>query len=435
MRAETGRAIARDVLIRVEVGAYSNIVLPQILRDSKLDGRDRAFVTDLVYGTLRRRRSLDHLLALVSDRPVDRLDAPVRAALRLGAYQLVSGVPAHAAVSETVEVAPLRARGYVNAALRKLARLGPPWPWPDGADTESLAVRLSYPDWIVQRLRDELGPDDGRAALEAGNEAPRVTLRPNPERTSSAALATELQAEGVHVEPGRLVGDALVVRGIGDPARLAAVADGRATPQDQASQAVVQLLDPQPGETVVDLAAAPGGKATATGERVGGAGRVVAIDLRAGRAALVAAAARRLRLHQVFPVVADGTAPPVRAASADRVLVDAPCTGLGVLGRRADARFRVAPSDVEPLAALQRELLRAAGQLVRSGGVVVYSVCTLTGEETIGIDEWTARALPELVATTRPGPPWRPRGRGALLLPQDAGTDGMYVLRLVRQPS
>lgn len=435
MRAETGRAIARDVLIRVEVGAYSNIVLPQILRDSKLDGRDRAFVTDLVYGTLRRRRSLDHLLALVSDRPVDRLDAPVRAALRLGAYQLVSGVPAHAAVSETVEVAPLRARGYVNAALRKLARLGPPWPWPDGADTESLAVRLSYPDWIVQRLRDELGPDDGRAALEAGNEAPRVTLRPNPERTSPAALATELQAEGVHVEPGRLVGDALVVRGIGDPARLAAVADGRATPQDQASQAVVQLLDPQPGETVVDLAAAPGGKATATGERVGGAGRVVAIDLRAGRAALVAAAARRLRLHQVFPVVADGTAPPVRAASADRVLVDAPCTGLGVLGRRADARFRVAPSDVEPLAALQRELLRAAGQLVRSGGVVVYSVCTLTGEETIGIDEWTARALPELVATTRPGPPWRPRGRGALLLPQDAGTDGMYVLRLVRQPS
>jgi 16S rRNA (cytosine967-C5)-methyltransferase len=427
----TSREIALNALVRVDDGAYSNLLLPAMLRESSLDDRDRAFTTDLVYGTLREQRALDYFLGQLSDRPLAALDAPVRAALRLGAYQLMHGVPAHAAVRETVEVAPERARGYVNAVLRTLSRLGPPWPWPDGEEAQALAVRLSYPDWITERLVADLGVEDARATMAVGNEPAAVALRVNPEMATPDEVARELRAGGVDVTRGELVDDALLVRGTGDPARLGPVAEGRATPQDEASQAVVAILDPRPGETVVDVAAAQGGKATAIGERVGNEGRVLAADVHPGRIRLISAAARRLRLQSVLPVVADGRALPVRLASADRVLVDAPCTGLGVLRRRPEARWRIGPDQVAPLAELQRELLRAAAEIVRPGGVVVYSVCTLTHEETSGVD-WAARDLPGLEAEPPPGPPWRPRGRGALLLPHDAHTDGMFVLRLRR---
>jgi 16S rRNA (cytosine967-C5)-methyltransferase len=427
----TSREIAVAALVRVEDGAYSNLLMPKMLRDSDLDARDRSYATELVYGSLREQRALDHLLGQLTDRPLDKLDPPVRAALRLGAYQLAHGVPAHAAVSETVEISPARARGYVNGVLRTLARLGPPWPWPEDGDVHALAVRLSYPDWIVERLVADFGMDEARATLLVGNEAPAVGLRVNAEKATPDEVMRELHAAGADVTRGALVEDALLMRGAGDPARLAAVAEGRATPQDEASQAVVAVLDPQPGETVVDVAAAPGGKASAIGERVGAHGCVVACDIHAGRIGLVIAAARRLGLRSVVTAVADARALPVRPASADRALVDAPCTGLGVLRRRAEARWRVGPDQIAPLARLQRELLLAAAEAVRPGGVVVYSVCTLTHEETAGVD-WAIRDLPYLVADPPPGPPWRRRGRGALLLPHDARTDGMFVLRLRR---
>jgi 16S rRNA (cytosine967-C5)-methyltransferase len=194
----------------------------------------------------------------------------------------------------------------------------------------------------------------------------------------------------------------------------------------------VAILDPQPRDTVVDAAAAPGGKSTAIAERVGARGRVVACDVHPGRIRLVASARDRLGLDRVFPVVADGRALPVRTAFADRALVDAPCSGLGVLRRRAELRWRIRPADVPGLVALQRDLLRDAARVVRPDGVVVYSVCTLTAEETTGVDAWAERELPQLVAEPPPGAPWRARGRGAVLLPHDAGTDGMYVLRLRR---
>jgi 16S rRNA (cytosine967-C5)-methyltransferase len=425
------REIALAALLRVETGAYSNVLLPTMLRASSLDGRDRAFATELVYGTLREQRALDHLLGPLSDRPLDELDADVRAALRLGAYQLAHGVPAHAAVRETVEVTPERARGYVNGVLRTLARLGPPWPWPDGNDPQALAVRLSYPEWVVERLVAGFGPDDARATLAVGNESPAVALRVNRETATPEEVERELRAGGAEVSRGALVEDALLVRGTGDPARLAAVAEGRATPQDEASQAVVGILDPQPGEIVIDVAAAPGGKATAIAERVGGHGRLLAGDIRPARTRLVTTAAARLGLPTILPVVADGRALPVRPDRADRVLVDAPCSGLGVLRRRPEARWRISSEQVAPLARLQGELVRAAAEAVRPGGVVVYSVCTLTHEETTGVDR-AVRDLSHLVADPPPGPPWRRWGRGALLLPHDANTDGMFVLRLRR---
>ena len=425
----SARLVALDALIRIDDGAYAHIVLPAMLGSTRLADRDRAFVTDLVYGSVRARRRIDNLLGHVVKRPLHRLDPPVRAALRLGAYQLLQGVPPHAALSETVAAVAARsprARGFVNANLRALTRLGPPWPEP-----VEQAVALSYPDWLVERFTTELGAADARDALVAMNEPAVVTLRPNPCRTSADELETELQRAGVYVERGSLLRDALLVRGIGDLARLPAVRDGRATPQDQASQAVVAALAPTPGDRIADIAAAPGGKATAIAELVGD-GVVVASDVDAGRVRLVAGGAARLGLADVLPVVADGRAMPMRDRSFDRVLLDAPCSGLGVLRRRADARWQLQPESIAELAALQRELFSAAAELVRPGGVLVYSVCTLTSEETTAIDEWAAVAWPDFAAHSPLPAPWVARGRGAQLLPQAAGTDGMYVLVLTR---
>ena len=316
----------------------------------------------------------------------------------------------------------------MNANLRALTRLPQPWPEP-----ESDAVALSYPDWLVERLTAELGAFDGRAALVAMNEPASVTLRPNPRVATADALTDELREAGAEVERGRLVPDALLVRGIGDPARLDAVREGRATPQDQGSQAVVHALAPVPGERVADLAAAPGGKATAIAELVGPGGSVVAVDIDAGRVRMIATTRERLELDQLAPVVGDARTPPLRAEAFDRVLLDAPCSGIGVLRRRPDARWQLRPEAIDELATLQRALLGAAAELVRPGGVLAYSVCTLTAEETTGVDEWAVEHLPDFRGFAPPGGLWTRRGRGALLLPQAAGTDGMFVLLLRRR--
>ena len=430
MAESSARLLALDALVRIEDGAYAHILVPEMLRSSSLEDRDRAFVTELVYGTVRSQRRLDDLLDRVSTRPVRRLDRPVRAALRLGAYQLLHDVPAHAAVDATVDAIGARsprARGYTNGVLRALTRLGPPWPEPD-----DVAVRLSYPDWLVARLTADLGADDTAEALAAMNEPAALTLRPNRRAVTADALEAEMRSLAIDATRGSLVPDALVVKGMGDPAKLDAVVHGRATPQDQGSQAVVAVLDPRPGDRVADLAAAPGGKSTAIAERVGDDGLVVALDPDLGRLRLVGNGARRLQLPSVRAVGADGRALPLRAGAFDRVLLDAPCSGLGVLRRRADARWRISQDAIDELAALQRELLAAAAALVRVGGLLVYSVCTLTNAETLDVDAWAVEHLSAFTPLAPPPAPWSAVGRGARLLPQTSGTDGMYVLKLQR---
>ncbi len=355
-------------------GAYANLLVPQLLTASGLDTRDRAFVTELVYGTTRMRRACDFLVDRFLTRPPTD---EVRTLLRLGAYQLAfAGVDAHAAVGETVELAPNNAKGFLNAVLRKVATTAVQWP--------DDATRLSYPDWIVDRLRSELGDIDAVDALARMNEPPPVTER----------------------------------------------ADGYV--QDLASAWVADLVPCAPGELVLDLCAAPGGKATALAGR---GARVVAVDLHKHRGGLVRANAKRLGLAgtQLGVVVADGTRAPFRDGAFDHVLLDAPCSGLGALRRRPDARWRIQEADIARLVDLQRDLLLAAQRMVRPGGTITYSACTLTRAEGLDHDQGSLATWEVLPP---PAQPWRPLGRGAaLVLPHDADTDGMVVLRWRRRPA
>lgn len=385
-RPVTARRVALDALIAVDAGGRANVVVPEVLAESALDGRDRGLVTELVYGTCRMQRACDWLV----DRFVHgRTDAQVRAALRMGAYQLGwLRIPSHAAVAATVDEVRGPGRGLVNAVLRKVATVveGGPIRWPDPA------TELSYPDWLVARLATDLGPGTARAALVTMNRAAAMTER----------------------------------------------ADGYV--QDRASQLVAAHVGARAGERVIDVCAAPGGKATAmawgpggpqAAPGSGGPALVVGADADPIRAAVMAGNVDRLGLGgTVAVVVADAARPPWPPARFDRVLVDAPCSGLGVLRRRPDARWRIQPGDINRLADLQRRLLTASAALVRPGGLLVYSVCTMTAAETAGIDRWLASTRADLVPVPPPAAPWTPAGRGGMLLPQSEGTDGMFVLAL-----
>ena len=420
----TARALALQGLLEVEeAGGRANVVVPELLGGSRLVERDRAFVTELVYGTLRMRRACDWLVDRRLRRPVE---PAVRAALRLGAYQLAFlGTPPHAAVSATVAEVAGPARGLVNAVLRRVAgdvAEGLVWP--------SEPVRLSYPDWIVEELSASLGAHDAAEALAQMNVAPRVTVRADgyvQDRASQWVGQAVLAYPGPGTSRGTRAGEPEAGRaagrtGPGPPALLvppwASVAPG-------ARGAT--------GERIADLCAAPGGKATAVahGADGGSPALVVAGDIDFRRAAVMAENVSRVGVDNVATLVFDGRRPPFPASVFDRVLVDAPCSGLGVLRRRPDARWRIQPDDVPRLAELQRALLDQALILARPGGLVVYSVCTLTGAETTEIDRWLAAAHPEAEAVEPPaGDPWQRVGRGARLLPQAAGTDGMFLLVL-----
>jgi 16S rRNA (cytosine967-C5)-methyltransferase len=373
-KAADTRRLAIDALVRIETGgAYANLVLPAMLQRSRLDSRDRAFATELVYGTTRMRRACDWLVDRFLMSPVEPV---VRAALRVGAYQLVYvAIPAHAAVNTTVSASPARARRLVNAVLRKISAEGERT-WPDDA------TRLSYPDWIVERLRADLGANDADASLAAMNV----------------------------------------------PAAPSTRADGYV--QDESSQLVGDEVGARAGERVVDSCAAPGGKATAMAAT---GALVVASDRRAGRVSLVAANRERLDADTLVVLAADGTRLPYPDAAFDRALVDAPCSGLGALRHRPDARWRIDEAAVERLAGVQFELICEATRVVRPGGVVFYSVCTLTDAETVGVDARVARELPMLTPATF-GAPWRRRGRGAQILPHDRDSDGMFAVRYSKQP-
>jgi 16S rRNA (cytosine967-C5)-methyltransferase len=440
--------VALRVLERVErTGAYADLALHAALAEGPLGPQERALATELVYGTLRWRGRLDWLLAQVIPRPLEALEGPVRSVLRLGAYQIafLQGVPAPAAVDQAVRAARAlgleRATGLVNAALRRLARehrsLAPPSLEADPLG--HLVHALSLPPWLAQRWLDAFGPAEAAALAAASNAPPPLTVRANLARTSRDALLAELRGRWPEARATQLSPVGIVLGHGGNPAADPGFGAGLFAVQDEGSQLVVALLDPQPGERVLDACAAPGAKATAIAACVGAEGRVLGLDRHARRLALVAREARRLGLGPLELRACDaaqGLPPEAPAGSFDRVLVDAPCSGLGTLRRNADLRWRVAPDDPAKLAVTQRALLASAARALRPGGALVYSTCTLTSEENEAVVRAFLAETPgfRLAAPESLPACVRPVTEDGVLrtFPHRHGTDGFFAARLER---
>nr|MDT0656423.1 transcription antitermination factor NusB [Micromonospora sp. DSM 115978] len=441
--------------------AYANLVLPEILRDMRLHGRDAAFATELTYGTLRHRGTLDAIVASAAGREMERIDPPARDALRLGAYQLLhTRVPPHAAVSSTVDlvraVAP-GATGFANAVLREvagkdtetwIAELAPPF---ETDPVGHLALAHSHPQWIVRSFAESLGGDlaETTRLLIENNDRPPVHLCARPGRADAVELADEVRGA-----PGAFSPYAVYLGG-GAPGDLAAVTDGRAHVQDEGSQLVALALADAPladeagapGATGrdgrwLDLCAGPGGKAGLLGALAAQRGaRLTAVEVAEHRARLVSQATRGL---PVTVLTADGRTvgrePSLPEGGFDRVLVDAPCTGLGSLRRRPESRWRRQPSDLPPLTRLQRELLAAGLRAVRPGGVVGYVTCSPHTVEThVTVTEASRRCgvpVDFLDARTLlpPGMPGLGDGPTVQLWPHRHGTDAMFLALLRRGP-
>lgn len=443
------RLLALRVLERVErSGAYADLLLNAQLGRSNLAAGDRAFATDLVNGTLRWRGRLDFLLTQLLERDLEKLDPLVANALRLGAYQIVCNdrVPDSAAVDQTVRCVRAagaeRATGLVNAVLRKLAATHEELPVPELADDPlgHLTHALSLPPWLADRWLASLGAEEAAALANACNVIPPLTIRANRLRTTRDALLAEMQERFPDAAACRYASDGIVLGRRGNPALDPAFLDGRCSVQDEASQLVVALLDPQPGEKILDACAAPGGKASAIAERIGASGKVVAADRNGRRLGLVRRQVRRLDLAVIHCVERDATQSLTGLAAApgfDRVLVDAPCSGIGTLRRHPDARWRVRPADATRLADTQGQILRNAATVLRPGGTLVYSTCTLLREENEDVITAFLNAMPEFTPASKADVPSEldslvDADATLRCFPHLHDTDGFFAAKLVR---
>jgi 16S rRNA (cytosine967-C5)-methyltransferase len=420
--------VALEVVRRVaEEGAYSNLALGRTLARAGLSARDAAFATELAYGTLRRTVSIDHALAPLLERPLDTAPKAARSLLRLGAYQILyTRVPPHAAVGETVALADPRHRGFVNAVLRRLATAEATTPQGDGDD--AIAVRTGLDAWAVRELRRMLGEEAEAAAAALGQPAP-TALRVNECRTTVDDLERALAGAGLPVERGRIHDGSLLVPRAA-PTELPGFEEGWFAVQDQASSFVVDALDPQPGDRVLDACAGPGGKAGHAACRVGPEGRTVAADLRPSRAGLVRGTLDRLGVAGLV-VAQDARHPAVRGPF-DRVLVDAPCSGIGSARRRPELLWRFRRDELSSLARLQVAIVASLADLLRPGGRLVYSVCTFPRAETDAACDAILRHRPDLEPVELAGPDGP--GERIRLWPHRHGCDAMFVAGFRRRP-
>lgn len=404
-----GRRVAFAVIRRVfEQGAYADRALHGEARG--LDPRERGLAMQLAYGTVQRRLSLDHVIEQLA-RPVADLDAPTLAALRLGLYQLafLGNAAPHAVVGESVELAKGHKGGHalVNAVLRRALREGIP-PLPPDDTPAGAAVAHSYPPWLVELWWEQFGPDTTRALLRAGNEAGELALRVNTLVTTPEAVAEQL---GVTTQPaGEELPEGLVISGAFDAHAHPLYRDGAYVAQSRAAMLVARTLDPQPGERVLDLCAAPGGKTTHLAALMGNEGEIVAVERHGRRALALQRTCERMGASCIEVRTADA-AHVTTGEPFDRVLVDPPCSGLGTLQGHPDLRWRMTPAAIAKLAAVQTEILRAGLRSLKPGGALVYATCTLSRRENEAIVE----ASGVRVKSER------------LVLPHRDRTDGFYI--------
>ncbi len=436
------RVEALTILCRVEEDqAFADLALEAALERAKLPARDRALTTEIVYGTLRWQRRLDWILAPHSRRRLDRLDPWVRNLLRLTTYQLqfLDKVPAYAAVNDAVALAKRRVHGeaapFVNAVLRSLTRTGANLPPLPDDPVEAAATRLAFPSWLARRWAQRFGLDEAEPLMTSLDERPAVTVRANLLKCTRADLAQRLkEEEEVACSATPFAPEGLALEEPGPAFRFKAFKEGWFTLQDEASILVGHLLGPKRGETVADVCAAPGTKTTHLAALMQNSGKVMAMDPHTARLKLVAQSAARLgvTIVECHRGSAEALAPGFKDRF-DRVLVDVPCSNLGVLRRNPDVKWRRTEADLSRLAERQRAILAAAASMCRPGGSLVYATCSLEPEENEGV------VLPflEAHADWRLDPPaefpipFEPPGV-LRCLPHKHGTDGFTAFRLRR---
>ena len=440
------------MLLRVEQGgAFANLALDGALRSAGvLEPREAALCTELTYGTLRWQLELDRAIAAHSARPPAELDAPLRAALRIAAFELLHHprVPARAAVDQGVELVRelglARAAGYANAVLRRLSetRAPPPAPSKEADPIGHIAATTAHPRWLIERWARWLGADEAEKLAAANQRQAAAVVRAARRRATREQVQEALRKSGIESEPGRYSPDALVLAPGAPPALdIDGHEQGLFQAQDEAAQLVSLYAAPPAGASVLDACAAPGGKACHLAEL--GAGSVLAVDLHARKARNIEEAASRLGLAEVHALAGDATLPLPGEGPFDLALVDAPCSGLGTLRRHPEVKLRRTPDDVDRVAALQARLLAQVSRSVKPGGLLVYAVCTLTPEES---DEQVERFL----AANPDFHPERPPHGWALpaadadcldeqgrlrIFPHRTGTDGFFAVRLRKEPA
>lgn len=446
------RAWALQVLLDVEErGAYANLALGSLLDKIRPVKLDRSFTTELVYGTLRTLNTLDWALAQYSRRPLADLAPAVRNILRLGTYQIMfmDRVPDSAAVNESVNLARKHGHAgivkYVNGVLRNLVRGKDRLSYPDPKEkpVESIALRYSHPHWLVRYWLNLFGYEDTVALCEANNLPAPNTVRVNTLKTDTAMLIGVLDALGVKAQRGQYARDCLYLDGFVSLGGLPPFREGLFQIQDESSILVGQALQPKPGTRVIDVASAPGGKATHLAQLMQNQGEIIALDVHPHKIKLIEENCRRLGVKIVRPRLLDAREITKETVGmADYVLVDAPCSGLGVLRRRPDARWRKDEEQIKSLAELQGQILAAVAPIVKPGGVLVYSTCTITREENLGqlekfLDDYQAfqlESLKDLLPEELDHEGTMSKGY-LQILPHLHGLDGFFIARLRKSGS
>lgn len=428
------RALALQILNRTDSqGQYTNLALDAALKRSNLSAPDKALVTVLVYGVTERRITLDYIADALASRPMETLDGTVRNLLRMGLYQLcyLDRVPAHAAINETVSLAPRRARGFVNAVLREYTRRGQEVALPDRQRDlyRYLSVTYSLPVPLCKKLTGIFGTERAEALMEAFGHTPPITLRANTLKITPDALCGQLCALGYRVQASEALPSALVAMDF-IPSGSPQIEDGLCFVQDLASQICVEALGAVPGESVIDACACPGSKTFGTAIRMQNKGQILAYDLHQSKLSLIQRGADRLGISIIEARERDARDhDPALCGLADRVLCDVPCSGFGVLGKKPEIRYKDL-SDAAALPDIQLAILQNCCRYVKPGGVLVYSTCTIFPEEN---EQNVARFLalhPEFVPEDFAAGPICSKDGMLTLTPDEHGTDGFFIAKL-----
>jgi 16S rRNA (cytosine967-C5)-methyltransferase len=444
---KSARDMAFEVLLRIErTNSYANLLLSPALVKSGLNTRDRAFCTELVYGTIKMQGALDWVLQERSNIPLAKLDPPVHILLRLGAYQILfTRVPIAAACFETVKQAKRFSHSggarYVNAVLRRLAREGNQIKFPDIKEKPMLhlATKYSHPQWLVKKWLQQLGLEETIEICRANNLVPTLCLRTNCTLTTRPQLALLLKEKGFTPVLSQMMPEALHIEGAGPVIKLPGFDAGLFTVQDESSMIVAHALAPKSGDRVLDACAGPGGKATHLAEFMNDKGLILAADIYPHKLTLVQKSAARLHLSCITTKEIDARRLPLNLKGRfDKVLIDAPCSGTGVLRRRPDLRWKKTAAGLASLAKLQLELLMGASEALMDGGTLLYSTCSLEPEENIEVAAAFLKLRPQFRVLDL-----RPRLQGLIqeptlregflqLYPHKHNTDGFFLAAFER---